>query len=1000
MLLMGAIGDSKYYTQSEENLNQKNKLEDYLNGDNSKANFIGELVNDIEYSSKAYDNFYNGFNEDGSKSFIKQTKNHKPGYDIVSTYDKSLSLFYATLNKEQRKTFDDVMKNEVEKLFDNDFKKYIKPSCKKSVYQDIDWEKTKLAGAIFTHYENRNTDPHYHFHLNLYNFAEFTMKDGSVKTMAIDPIDLFKAQKLLTAKLNFNVAHELSEKFNVSFTAMEDTIRIDGINQAHIEAFSDRNKQLLDDFEKQQAKKGILYSSKREMEYAFDDNFSKEEKAKYLEKIRKGTAEQKKELNYNELMNVFEDKLKSKTPDLTYQNILKSKNELVYTNNQAVNLIKSTIKELTNTNSIFTEEQLKTELYRNFAGSKIQGVKQGDYINIMFEVAKNNNHFKQVEDGKFTTDEVIENSFDTLKRVESLKKQTFEDNNLYDKNLIINHFENSVRKEKPYFKGFNDGQKNAMEVATNKKMISHITGDAGTGKTSSVIAFATKYYKSQYKEVYGLSTQGKTAKALTEAGIDEKKTFNLEMFNHQLESGKLDIKPHSVLIVDEAGMVSTEHYKKLVDLADEKKLKLLLVGDGKQLSSVGYGNMFSQIEQNLDSESKARLDINCRQKTKTQIDIAEGFRDKKPGKALKLMNEQGDLHITREEDNFKAREELSNKLVENYFNSQYEKKLVIAFKNDDVNYLNDKIRGRLIDENKLNAQNQKTFDVITSSSQKKPVSRNFCVGDSIVITGNLKTNRKTKQPKIDNGTMAEILEITHNQIKCKGQDGFEFTFNASDFQNFNHSYAVTTYKSQGATVQESFIYSDGRTTSNQSYVDFSRHTEKVSLYIPFDKLKDFQENSKLQQDKFDITQSQEALDIYKDLKDKRQVEYLKQEKSQSIYDDVSNNYDRLKRHHNDNNDKMNDDQLLKSYKNINNKCVEYLEILKNPPSKAFSDKFKALSEKITETRDRSSNAYIEKQQEIKSKQDAVEEELKRRDKFKNLALRQTDHIRRSGPRIG
>ncbi len=881
MFIMGPLGDWDYYADSEENLNSPKKLEDYLNMDNSKASFVGEFLNGLPYSKAAYKSFYEGTDLEGNKITKKQGE-HKPGYDLVSTFDKSISLLYASMNREQRREMDKIIREETSKIMLEDFKKYIVPSCKKEEYQEIDWTKTKLAMAVFTHYENRNMDPHYHSHINLLNFAEFTFKDGKTKTLAIDPINLFKAQKLLSAKLDFAIAKSLGRKFNISFQNVDGSLRVDGITQENIDKFSDRNKQLLNQFEQKKKAEGVLFSSRQELESAFDDEFSKSQKAKYLEEVRKGTAKQKEELSYNELMSHFDKVLKEKTPNLSFERVqfYKASNKLSRT--EVIKKSVELIDGLVDKNSIFTKDQLQTELYRNFLGMKIEEDGKIKYLDVdnIFSFLKENQYFVEVENGELSTKEVIEKSFEAIEKVKSMKILPF--------HIKASTIEQIEKNEK--FNGFNNTQKQAMLVATNSSKISHITGDAGTGKTSSVIAYAADYYKSLGCEVIGLSTQGKTAQALEEVGID--KTFNIEKFTRDVDAGKTVIKFGSVLMIDEAGMVSANHYHKLLSIAEKSGSKLVLVGDNKQLSSVAYGNMFTSIEKELDKSSKSRLDANVRQKTQNQIDIAEAFRDKKPEKAIELLRNNKNLYTSMKKN---SREDLANQLVEKYFSSEFERKVVIAFKNDDVNYLNDKIRGRLAETGRLEIANQVSIDVMTSSSSKKPASRNFTVGDSIVLTGNLK---KTKtQPRVDNGTLATIKEINHKQIICIDGNGNEFSFFVDKFNQFNHSYALTTYKSQGATVQEAFIYSDGKTTSNQSYVDFSRHTDKVSLFIDERNLDNFISNSKKGQERFDITQSDEAKSIYKSVVDEKQKAFeLERLNLKNICDDINRfvNESRLK----------------------------------------------------------------------------------------------------------
>lgn len=85
---------------------------------------------------------------------------------------------------------------------------------------------------------------------------------------------------------------------------------------------------------------------------------------------------------------------------------------------------------------------------------------------------------------------------------------------------------------------------------------------------------------------------------------------------------------------------------------------------------------------------------------------------------------------------------------------------------------------------------KKNSNAIQAYSEKE---RNFAHGEKIVFEKN------DKKLGVNNGNVAEILKIDEKgNITAKMEDK-TITFNVSDYNYFNHGYAVTSYKAQGQT---------------------------------------------------------------------------------------------------------------------------------------------------------------------------------------------------------
>ena len=68
------------------------------------------------------------------------------------------------------------------------------------------------------------------------------------------------------------------------------------------------------------------------------------------------------------------------------------------------------------------------------------------------------------------------------------------------------------------------------------------------------------------------------------------------------------------------------------------------------------------------------------------------------------------------------------------------------------------------------------------------------------------------------------------RVRLDGNPGRIITFNPKQFNAIDHGYAVTIHKSQGATVDRSFVLASRSMDDPLSYVAMTRHKEQASIY--------------------------------------------------------------------------------------------------------------------------------------------------------------------------
>ncbi|MEO1061937.1 MAG: MobF family relaxase [Actinomycetota bacterium] len=134
-----------------------------------------------------------------------------------------------------------------------------------------------------------------------------------------------------------------------------------------------------------------------------------------------------------------------------------------------------------------------------------------------------------------------------------------------------------------------------------------VVGPAGTGKTTA-LAPAVEQLRSEGRTVFGAAPSAVAAEVLaTETSVDAD-TLDKLLIEHGLRrrpEHRYDLPAGATVIVDEAGMVSTEQLARLLALADARDWRLVLVGDPMQFSAVGRGGMYELL---TDSFGAIELD--------------------------------------------------------------------------------------------------------------------------------------------------------------------------------------------------------------------------------------------------------------------------------------------------------------------------------------------------------------------------------------------------------
>lgn len=225
----------------------------------------------------------------------------------------------------------------------------------------------------------------------------------------------------------------------------------------------------------------------------------------------------------------------------------------------------------------------------------------------------------------------------------------------------------------------------AAAVAGNDRLVL-IVGPAGTGKTTMLRA-AVNDLDNQQRSVYGVSPTAKAARTLErETGMPcdtVAKLLHEWTRPDRPPEQRWNLPAGCTLIVDEAGMLGTGNLDQLIELADQNRWRVALVGDPKQLQAVGRGGMFNEL---------------CSTGRTIQLEHVHRFREPWEAHASLLLRngDPGALDIYQAHDRIRA-----GTLEEHldYFASEWlqhhnagETTAVMASTNDQVDLINTHIQ--------------------------------------------------------------------------------------------------------------------------------------------------------------------------------------------------------------------------------------------------------------------------------------------------------------------
>lgn len=335
-----------------------------------------------------------------------------------------------------------------------------------------------------------------------------------------------------------------------------------------------------------------------------------------------------------------------------------------------------------------------------------------------------------------------------------------------------------------------------------------VIGDAGTGKTFSLNVCRAILEAHGYR-VAGAALAAAAAKELKDQAQLDGQTIASLLWKIDHQDERFFSNLPDVIVIDEAAMVGTRDTAKLIAFGAEHGVKLVFVGDAKQLPAIAAGGMFSLIDQAIGS---VRLTVNRRQRRPEAQEVVAASRDGNIDLSLALSQGQGNLNLSDQH------ETMIEEILTAWGCDPHPSKMIIAATRNEVQALNSGAQSIRRQRDELG---DKALDCGTYR---------YSVGDEVLCRLN-----KRRELQVFNGLRARVTKINHRkkQIHLRTVTGehrvlpFDYVKSPESFQL---AYAITTHSAQGSTYENAYVALSALFNKQMFYTAISRAKNRTRLF--------------------------------------------------------------------------------------------------------------------------------------------------------------------------
>ena len=703
---------------------------------------------------------------------------HRPGYDFTFSAPKSVS-YMAEVAQDTR--LHKAHTEAVKIVLDLIERKYIDTRVTQNCITSLE-KVDNLVIGLFRHNDSRELDPQLHTHAVVMNMTKHLGK-----WMSIESKKVFQLQKFLGQIYRLELAKRVKDLgYEIIMHGKESFFDIKGLPQGLLQHFSKRRVQILNALEKydvvnaktaeqanlmtRKSKKSVENSilvgewQKASKEFGFDPSKAIEKLCNQkkhsisADKLQEETNERTK--SSKTIANFIERKFLEFCNKFKFDKNEKLKNILNNTdeykkNNQSLERIavEYAVSHISERSSVWKEDKL-LEAVMHFATGKLT------YDKILKEIELMKSKGLLIAgkyNGLLTTKEAIKKEKETI----AMMKEGI---NKSDKIIPATALKSYIKTT-----DLNIGQQKAVElITTSKDRVVAIQGYAGTGKTH-MLKVVKKIADHKKWKIIGMSASASAASTLQKSSGIESKTIHKFLFKYDgvihgrgTSQGRKAMKKelkNTLLVLDEASLASTSQLHGLLKVSKALDVKVVLVGDKKQLGGVEAGKPFEQLQEY--GMQTAVMDKIQRQKNQV---LKEAVYKTIDGKIQEALEKIGKNIIEPTATNNSNKKIVLAKLAADKWLSlsvnERSKTLITAPSNEIRQEINQTIREYLKFENSIIGKDYKLekFNNKGLTQAEKSFAGNYVVGDIV------RFNKDYKSLNIKRNEYLEVKDVSNFQV--------------------------------------------------------------------------------------------------------------------------------------------------------------------------------------------------------------------------------------------
>ena len=397
-------------------------------------------------------------------------------------------------------------------------------------------------------------------------------------------------------------------------------------------------------------------------------------------------------------------------------------------------------------------------------------------------------------------------------------------------------------------------------------------GAAGSGKTVALRPVAD-LHRAQGHRVLAAALSWRAAVNLgTECGVQP---YSLARLLRQVRAGTMVIDRNTVLLVDEAGMLSVREIRTVLELAERAGAKVLFIGDLDQLQPIEAGPGLRLLvdelgaarihtirrqrpdledllvwERGLDAQTAAATAPLLAQPEREALLARRGaFRGQgwqaKASEAARKGDAGAviDAYVTRDRLHFESNfDRTVSRLATDWLRHRHQhpeaSRLVIARTNREVRVLSHVLRA-LAHPSGIPRPSVTVTTGRGEPGRRKTTDLEIAPGDLLRIGATLWEQQLFNGSFVTVDSVARVIERAQDRVRITAttEDKRQVRFYADQVRDIHgnirldYGYALTIASAQGSTADRVFLLADDRPSRETIYPALTRHRDRLDLYL-------------------------------------------------------------------------------------------------------------------------------------------------------------------------